>query len=112
MVLAADERGKRGNATGLPEPLEERSTLARVIGETGSSRRVRCYWSGCMLQQLGVKERQGLLERIRLGSRDSPFDRSGIEAMGDESRNQEVDCIFQTTSVVARVAKYNTVLGS
>ena len=112
VVLAPDERGERGDASGLAEPLEDRSALTGLIGEIGPGRRVGHDGSGRMLQQLGVEERQGLFERVGLGAWDGPFDCRRVQSMGHQAGDQEVDGVLESTSVVSGVTQHHTIFGS
>lgn len=110
VVLAADERGEGGDTSRLPEPFKDGSTLTRVIGEVRPSRRVGHDGSRRVLQQFRVEERQRLFEGIGLGSRNRSLDRGGIETMGNEAGDQEVNGILQSACVVPGVPKDNAVL--
>ena len=111
VILAADKRRKRGDTTRLPEPFEDRSTIAGVIGEIRPSRGIRHERSRCVLEQFRVEKGQRLFERVGLGTGDRTLDRSGIKSVGDKSRDQEVDGIFQSTCIVPSVSKHDAILG-
>ena len=63
------------------------------------------------MQEFGVEEGEGILERVGLGARDGAFDGRGVEAVRDEARDKKVDCIFEAAGVVAGVREKQAFLG-
>ena len=112
VVLAADERGEGRNTSGFAEALEDRASLASLIGEVGAGWGVGREGRRGVLQELRVEEGQRLFERVGFGPRDRTLDGVGIESVTNQTGDQEVDGILKATSVVTRVAEDDAVLGS
>lgn len=115
LILAAHERRERANAARLTEAVKQRRTLrnrcAVAITKDRARRRVGRVQRRCILQQLRLKEGQRVLERVGHWARNGPFDGGRIQAVGYELRDQEVDSIFQSTSVVASVGQHQATFG-
>lgn len=106
LILAAiQERGDGGDAARLTDFPKEGTALTSIIGECSSGGRVGPEWCGSILQQLGVEERQRILERVRFRSGYCAFDSCCVQAVGYEPRNQKVNGIFETASIIAGVLK-------
>jgi hypothetical protein len=100
-VLSAVKRRKELRR--LPELVEEGGTsLLHLLAECWLSGRISANRGGSMLEKLRVEVLERVLERVRLGSRDSTLNNRGLDASRGKLGLQEVDRVAQTASVVAR----------
>jgi hypothetical protein len=115
LVLAADEGGKRGDAPGLAEALEERGAIAQrdviAVAEGGAGGGVGGVDRGRVLEEFGVEEGKRFFEGVGFGSRNGPFDRGSIQPVGYQARDEEVDSVFQAPSVVSCIGEDQMFLG-
>ena len=112
--LAPVEEGRDGrDAARLAELVEEGAPVAGVVGaaEVGARGGVGAEGCGGGVEELGVEEGEGILEGVGLGTRDGALDRCGVEAVGDKARDEEVDGVFETASVIARVGEEEALFG-
>jgi hypothetical protein len=99
ILASVEDRRKGRHAAWLAESVEHAARF--IITKVRASRRIRvlhCRFGS--LQELGLEERQRVLKGVRLGTRKGPADSVSVQAMHDEVVEQEVNSVFQPTSIV------------
>lgn len=78
VFTAIEKRGDGRNASRFAKSVEQGATLADIISEGGPGGRVGSKRRRRMLQQFGVEEGKGVLERVGLGPWNRTLDRGGV----------------------------------
>jgi hypothetical protein len=102
-VLSAIQEGRdRRHAAGLSETVEDAASFAGdVIAEASLDGGVSSNRGWSMLKKLRVKVLQRVLERVRLGARESALNDVHLSPRSRELRLHKVHGIAETTSIVA-----------